>query len=254
MKILRLRMFGDSVLRRKFGPKREVTNTKKRILNSQKLHNLCIARVIKWIKIGWTSYVARIGKENCSNILLRKPHIMDLREIYCQDVKWMELITLTGLCNEYEELSDSIPSHFLLFWISWSNSTPYRTWLCEETSSTLGPSGAVPQLHRFLCYTILCHRYLFSVTGTQVGLQLMTTRSVKGWIRFVDILSRHNTQEHEFSAARTYRCLFSLAIFGIHFCHKNALKLSERELRKRCSYSSPPKSLLIPDYKVTKFT
>jgi hypothetical protein len=47
MKILRLRMFGDSVLRRKFGPKREVTNTKKRILNSQKLHNLCIARVIK---------------------------------------------------------------------------------------------------------------------------------------------------------------------------------------------------------------
>jgi hypothetical protein len=62
----RLRVFGNRVLRRIFGPKRDEVKGKWRKLHSGELHNLYsspdIIRQIKSRKVRWARHVARMGE------------------------------------------------------------------------------------------------------------------------------------------------------------------------------------------------
>jgi hypothetical protein len=62
----RLRVFENRVLRRIFGPKRDVVTGEWRRLHNKELYALYsspnIIRVIKSRKMGWTGRVERIGK------------------------------------------------------------------------------------------------------------------------------------------------------------------------------------------------
>jgi hypothetical protein len=73
----RLRIFGNSVLRRIFGPKRDEVIGGWRELHNEELHNLCcLPSIIIMIKsrIRWAGHVARRGeKRNASRILVGKP-------------------------------------------------------------------------------------------------------------------------------------------------------------------------------------
>jgi hypothetical protein len=61
----RLRVFGNRVLRKIFGPKREEDGSWRK-LHSDEFHSLCsspnIVRVIKSRKLRWEGHVARMGK------------------------------------------------------------------------------------------------------------------------------------------------------------------------------------------------
>jgi hypothetical protein len=71
-------VFGNRVLRRIFGPKRDEVTGNWRILHNGELHNLYfspnIIRMIKSRRMRWSGHVARMGeKRNAYMILMGKP-------------------------------------------------------------------------------------------------------------------------------------------------------------------------------------
>ena len=62
----RLRVFGNRVLRRMFGPKRDEVTGEWRKLHNEELNDLCsspsIFRVIKWRRMRWAGHVVRMGE------------------------------------------------------------------------------------------------------------------------------------------------------------------------------------------------
>jgi hypothetical protein len=71
-------VFENRVLRRIFGPKRDIMTGDWRKLHNEKLHNLysapSIIRTIKSRRMRWAGHVARIGEErNVYRILMGKP-------------------------------------------------------------------------------------------------------------------------------------------------------------------------------------
>jgi hypothetical protein len=72
----RLRVFENRVLRRIFGPKRDVVTGDWRKLHKEELHNLYSSpnRMIKSRRMRWAGHVARMGeKRNAYRILVGKP-------------------------------------------------------------------------------------------------------------------------------------------------------------------------------------
>jgi hypothetical protein len=71
-------VFGNRVLRRIFGPKRDEVTGGRRKLHNVELHNLCsspsIIRMIKSRRMRWEGHVAQtVEKRNAYMILMRKP-------------------------------------------------------------------------------------------------------------------------------------------------------------------------------------
>jgi hypothetical protein len=108
----RLRLFENRVLRRIFGLERDEVIGGWRKLYNEELHNLCpsssIIRIIKSKKMGLAGHVARMGeKRKRYRILVGRPEgksppgtprrrwedniRMDLREIGCGGMDWMDL-------------------------------------------------------------------------------------------------------------------------------------------------------------------
>ena len=107
----RLRVFENRVLRRIFGPKRDEVTGEWRKLHNEELDNLYsspnIVRVIKTRRMRWAGHVAHMGEgRNVYRVLIGKPEgrrplgrprrrwediRMDLREVGCGFVDWMEL-------------------------------------------------------------------------------------------------------------------------------------------------------------------
>jgi hypothetical protein len=74
----RLKVFGNRVLRRIFGPKRDEVTGGWRELHNEELHGLysspSIVRVIKARRMRWAGHVARIGEVRVAyNILVGRP-------------------------------------------------------------------------------------------------------------------------------------------------------------------------------------
>jgi hypothetical protein len=74
----KLRMFGNRVLRRIFGPKRDGVMARWIKLHNEELHNLYssprIIRIIKSRRMRWVGHVARMGKKrNAYRLLVVKP-------------------------------------------------------------------------------------------------------------------------------------------------------------------------------------
>ena len=104
-------MFENRVLRRIFGPKRNEVTGEWRKLHKEELNNLYsspnIVRVIKSRRMRWAGHVARMGEgRGVYRVLVGKPQgrrtvgrprrrwediRMDLREVGCGCVDWMEL-------------------------------------------------------------------------------------------------------------------------------------------------------------------
>ena len=108
----RLRVFENRVLRRIFEPKRDEVTGEWRKLHNEDLNNLYsspnILRVIKSRRMRWAGHVARMGEgRGVYRVLVGKPEgrrplgrprrrwednvRMDLREVGCGCVNWMEL-------------------------------------------------------------------------------------------------------------------------------------------------------------------
>jgi hypothetical protein len=74
----RLRVFGNRVLRRIFGPKRDEVTREWRKLHNEELRDLysspSIIRIIKLRRMRWAGHVARMGeKRNAYRLLVGKP-------------------------------------------------------------------------------------------------------------------------------------------------------------------------------------
>ena len=113
-------MFENRVLRRIFGPKRDEVTGEWRKLHNEELNNLYsspnIVRVIKSRRMRWAGHVARIGEgRGVYRVLVGKSEgrrpmgrprrrwenniRMDLREVGCGCVDWMEpRIGTGGVC------------------------------------------------------------------------------------------------------------------------------------------------------------
>jgi hypothetical protein len=108
----RLRVFENRVLRRVFGPKRDVVTGEWRKLHNEELHNLYssqdIIRQVKSRRMRWAGHVALMGEERkVYKVLVVKPEgkrplgrprrrwedgiRMDLREISLGRVDWIRL-------------------------------------------------------------------------------------------------------------------------------------------------------------------
>jgi hypothetical protein len=108
----RLRVFGNRVLRRIFGPKRDEVTGECVKLHNGELHNLYLSpdiiRQIKSRRMRWAGHVARMGEgRNVYRVLVGKPEgkrplerprrrwedgiKMDLREIGLGVVEWIHL-------------------------------------------------------------------------------------------------------------------------------------------------------------------
>jgi hypothetical protein len=107
----RLRVFENRVLRRIFGPKREVDGSWRKLHNYE-IHSLYsspnIVGMIKYTRMRWTGHVARMGEgRGVSRVLVGKPEgkrplgrprrrcedniKMDLREIGIDGANWIRL-------------------------------------------------------------------------------------------------------------------------------------------------------------------
>ena len=74
----RLRVFGNRVLRRVFGPKRDEVTAEWRKLHNEELNDLYslpnIVRVVKSRRMRWAGHVARIGEDRgVHRVLVGKP-------------------------------------------------------------------------------------------------------------------------------------------------------------------------------------
>jgi hypothetical protein len=108
----RLRVFGNRMLRRIFGPKRDVVTGVWRKLHYEEFHDLysspTIVRVIKSRRMKWTGHVARKGEVRGGyRVLVGKPEgkrplgrprrrweeniKLDIREVGCGDMDCIEL-------------------------------------------------------------------------------------------------------------------------------------------------------------------
>jgi hypothetical protein len=108
----RLRVFGNRVLRKIYGPKRDKLIGCWGKLHNEELCNLCcspsILRIIKSRRMSWAGHVARMGeKRNAHRFLVGKPErkrplgrprrrwkdniIIDLREIGWGGMDWIDL-------------------------------------------------------------------------------------------------------------------------------------------------------------------
>jgi len=108
----RLRVFENSVLRGVFGPKREEVTAEWRKLHNEELRDLYslpnIVRVVKSRRMRWSGHVAlMVEGRGAHRVLVGKPEgkrplgrhrrrwedniKMDLREVGCGAVNWMEL-------------------------------------------------------------------------------------------------------------------------------------------------------------------
>jgi len=108
----KLRVFENRVLRQIFGPKRDEVTVEWRKLHNKELNSLYsspnIVRVVKSRRMRWAGHVARMGKgRGVYRLLAGKPEgrrplgrprrrwedniRMDLREVGCGCVDWMEL-------------------------------------------------------------------------------------------------------------------------------------------------------------------
>jgi len=107
-----LRVFGNIVLRRIFGPRRDEVTGEWRRLHKEKLNYLYsspnIVRVIKWRRIRWAGHVARVVEERVMyRVLVGKPEgrrplgtprhkwventKTDLQEVGCGYMDWIGL-------------------------------------------------------------------------------------------------------------------------------------------------------------------
>jgi hypothetical protein len=117
----RLRVFGNRVLRRIFGPKKDEVTGEWRKLHNGEIHNLYsspdIIRHIKSRRMRWARHVARMAEgRNVYRVLVGKPKgkrplerprcrwedgiKMDLREIgwgVCSGFTWLSIGTVGGL-------------------------------------------------------------------------------------------------------------------------------------------------------------
>jgi len=114
----RLRVFENRVLRRIFGPNRDEVKGEWRKLHNEELNNLYsspnIVRMIKSRRMRWVGHVARMGEgRGVYRVLVGKPEgrrplgrprrrwedniRMDLREVGCGCVDWMELAKDWGM-------------------------------------------------------------------------------------------------------------------------------------------------------------
>jgi hypothetical protein len=102
----RLRVFGNRVLRRVFGPKRDEVTGKWRKLHNEKLNDLYSSPNIVWMiksrRKRWAQHVARMGDRRV--VLVVKPEEngrlrhrwednikMDLLNVGCRDMDWIEM-------------------------------------------------------------------------------------------------------------------------------------------------------------------
>jgi len=113
----RLRVFENRVLRRIFGPKRDEVTGEWRKLHNEELNNLYSSPNIVWViksrRMIWAGHVARMGEgRGVYRALAGKPEgrrplgrprrrwedtiRMDLREVGCGCVDWMELAQNRG--------------------------------------------------------------------------------------------------------------------------------------------------------------
>ena len=107
-----LRVFENRVLRRIFGSKREEVTGERRKLHTEELNDLYSSPKIVWViksrRMRWAGHVARMGEwRGVYRVLVGKPEgrrplgrprrrwedniRMDLREVGCGCVDWMEL-------------------------------------------------------------------------------------------------------------------------------------------------------------------
>jgi hypothetical protein len=107
-----LRVFGNWVLRRIFGPKRDEVTEEWRKLHNEELNDLycspSIVRVIKSRRMRWAGNIVRMGERRCVyRVLVGKPEgkrplgkrrhrwedntKMDLQEVGCGGMDWIEL-------------------------------------------------------------------------------------------------------------------------------------------------------------------
>ena len=108
----RLRMFENKVLRRIFGPKRDMVTGGWRKLHNEKLNNLYTSTNIVWViklrRISWAGHVAHKGeRRDINRVLVGKPDgerplgrlrrrwednmKMDIQEVGCGGMDWIAL-------------------------------------------------------------------------------------------------------------------------------------------------------------------
>jgi hypothetical protein len=108
----RLRVLVNRVLRKIFVPKRDEVTGEWTKLHNMELNELCsspnIIRVVKWSRMRWAEYIARMGeKRGVYRVLVGKPEgkrqlrrpmcrqedniKMDIQELGCEGMDWIEL-------------------------------------------------------------------------------------------------------------------------------------------------------------------
>jgi hypothetical protein len=113
IKLSRLKVFENRVVRRTFGPKRDEVTEEWRKLHNEELNDLYSSPNIVWViksRIkGWAEHVARMGERRGVNkVLVEKPEgknplerpkhtwedniKMDLPEVGCVGIDWIELV------------------------------------------------------------------------------------------------------------------------------------------------------------------
>jgi hypothetical protein len=95
--MVHLRVFENTVLRRKFGPKRDEVMEDWRKLHNEELHNLYslpnMIRMVKLRRMRWAGHVTRMGaKMDAYRILVGKPE--EKRQLGRPRHKWVENIKM----------------------------------------------------------------------------------------------------------------------------------------------------------------